>query len=157
MFRPSLEEWLRSPADTDLGRAFADWLDQMVRRMAPGAELPPLGTTLEEATMTLLDRVAEWPEQWRREGMAEGRREGVAEGRRAGVAEGRREGVARERQLLSRIATVRFGAAVADELGVLVQRTEDWDTLAAVGELIVGAESGRGLTDQVAALIRSTG
>ena len=67
----------------------------------------PLGTTLEEATMTLLDRVAQWPEQWRREGVAEGRREGMA------------EGVARERQLLRRLATLRFGAPVADELGNL--------------------------------------
>ncbi len=137
----ALADWLRSPADTELGRAFAAWLDQIVQRMAPGDDAPPLGATLEEAKMTLLDRVAQWPEQWRREG----------------VAEGRREGVARERQLLSRLATVRFGSAVANELGVLIQRSEDWETLAAVAEMIVAAESGRAPTDQVGALIRSTG
>ena len=48
--------------------------------------------------MTLVERMAQWPEQWRREGVAEGRREGVAEGRREGVAEGRREGVAEGRR-----------------------------------------------------------
>ena len=151
----ALSEWLRSPADTELGRAFADWMDQMARRMDPGGDPSPLGATLEEANMTLLDRVAEWPEQWRREGVAEGRRTGMAEGRREGVVEGRREGIARERELLRRLATLRFGPAVAGEVGALLERTQDWDTLAAVGELIVRAETGRALTDQVVELVRS--
>ena len=111
----------------------------MARRMDPGGDPSPLGATLEEANMTLLDRVAEWPEQWRREG----------------VEEGRQEGVARERELLRRLATLRFGPTVASEVGALLERTQDWDILAAVGELIVRAETGHALTDQVVELVRS--
>ena len=99
--------------------------------------------------MTLADRVAQWPEQWRREGVAEGRREGVAEGRR--------EGVAQERALLRRQAAVRFGDAVAGRVEDLLRTTEDWDQLAAAAELIVRADTGPGLIDAVARSIRPSG
>ena len=116
--------------------------------------------------MTLVERVAQWPEQWRtegrrqgvaegrREGVAEGRREGVAEGRREGVAEGRREGVARERALLRRLAAVRFGDAVGDEMAGLLADINDADRLGAAGELIIAVESGPDLIDRVADLRR---
>ena len=107
--------------------------------------------------MTLAERVAQWPEQWRREGVAEGRRVGVAEGRREGVAEGRREGVAQERALLRRLAAVRFGDAVAGRVEDLLRTTDDWDQLAAAAELIVRAETGPSLIDGVARTIRQPG
>ena len=164
----ALRHWLRDPEDTELGRAFAAWLEQIAARTDSALELE----ILEDGTMTLVERVAQWPEQWRREGVAEGRREGVAEGRREGVAEGRREGVAegrregvaegrregvaQERALLRRLAAVRFGEAVADEVEGQLLRTDDWDRLATVAELIVSVESGQGLIDGVAALLRQT-
>ena len=100
--------------------------------------------------MTLVERVAQWPEQWR----TEGRRQGVAEGRREGVAEGRREGVARERALLRRLAAVRFGDAVGDRVEELLADINDADRLGLVGELIIGVESGADLIDRVADLRR---
>ena len=140
---------LRSPAHADLRRAFAAWLDQMAGRMRPGeADWTP-GRTLEEATMTLVERMAQWPEQWLREGVAEGRREGVAEGRR--------EGVAQERALLRRLAAVRFGDAVAAQVEDLLRTTEDWDRLAAAAELIVRAETGPGLIDGIDRSVRRAG
>ena len=84
---------------------------------------------------------AQWPEQWRREG----------------VAEGRREGVAQERALLRRLAAVRFGDAVAGRIEDLLRTTEDWDQLAAAAELIVRADTGPGLIDAVARSIRPSG
>ena len=119
----TVQGWLRNPEDGRLGRVFGEWLSATARRA--GIELPG---TLKEATMTLEERAAQWPEQWRRKGLAEGRREGVAEGRREGVAEGRREGVAegrreglaRERALLRRQATVRFGDAVGARIDALI-------------------------------------
>ena len=148
---------LRSPGHGDLRDAFRAWLVHLVRRMSPGQADLTLGTTLEEATMTLADRVAQWPEQWRREGVAEGRREGVVEGRREGVVEGRREGVAQERALLRRQAAVRFGDAVAARVEDLLRTTEDWDQLAAAAESIVRADTGPGLIDAVARSIRPSG
>lgn len=104
--------------------------------------------------MTLVERVAQWPEQWRREGMAEGRRQGVAEGREQGVAEEREQGLARARALLHRLAAVRFGDATGDQLGLELAATDDADLIEAVGELIVRAESGSDLVDGVAELLR---
>ena len=75
----ALRGWLRTPQDSELSRAFAAWIRQMVERLGPKGIGQELGETLEEATMTLVERVAQWPDQWRREGVAEGRREGVAE------------------------------------------------------------------------------
>ena len=48
--------------------------------------------------MTLVERVAEWPKQWLREG------------RQQGVAEGRQQGVDQQRALLCRQAAARFDA-----------------------------------------------
>ena len=171
--RAAAAAWLASPQESELNRAFAWWLRQLVARMGPEQAGVDLGETLEEATMTLAERVAQWPEQWRREGVeagrregvaegrregvAEGRREGVAEGRREGVAEGRREGVAqehraalaRERALLRRLASARFGDAVGMQVGALLGDFADSDRLAAVGELIVRAGSARELLDGI--------
>lgn len=124
----------------------------MVGRMGPEGVVQELGETLEEATMTLVERVAQWPEQWRREGMAEGRREGVAEG----VAEERRKGIVRERALLRRLAAVRFGDATGDRLGVLLADIDVADRLAAVEELILSAGDGPDLIDGVARLLRQS-
>ena len=149
----ALVDWLRSPERAGLRAVFAAWVDQLIGRMEPGPTDWTPGTTLEEATMTLAERVGQWPEQWRQEG----RREGVAQGRREGVAQGRREGVAQERALLRRQASVRFGDAVAGQVEDLLRTTEDWDQLAAAAELIVRAETGPSLIDGVARTIRQPG
>ena len=132
----ALRDWLRHPDDTELGRAFAAWMEQLAARLDPALELE----TLEDGTMTLVERVAQWPEQWRREG----------------VAEGRREGVAQERALLRRLAALRFGEATADQVEALLVGTDDWDHLATVAELIVSVENGQVLIDGVAALLHKT-
>ena len=134
----ALRGWLRSPGDSELGRAFADWMRQMVVRISPGEAGLELGETLEEATMTLVERVAQWPEQWRREGLVEGRREGVA----------------RQRALLHRLASIRFGEAVGERVESLLANTADWERLAAVGELIAAAEREAELIDGAVEIVR---
>ncbi|MCY3624004.1 MAG: hypothetical protein OXH68_20120 [Gammaproteobacteria bacterium] len=143
----ALRDWL-SPEDSSLGGAFVAWMRQMVARR-PGQAGPALGVTLEEATMTLVERMAQWPEQWRREGVAEGRREGVAEGRR--------EGVTQHRTLLRRFAAGRFGEAVGERVEALLGDTEDWDRLSATAELIATAESEGELIDGVSTVVRQGG
>lgn len=133
--------WLASPQESELNRAFAWWLRQLVARMGPEQAGVDLGETLEEATMTLAERVAQWPEQWRREGVEVGRREGVAQEHRAALA--------RERALLRRLASARFGDAVGMRVGALLEDFADWDRLAAVGELIVRTGSARELLDGI--------
>ena len=141
----ALRELLRAPGDTELIRAFVAWIEQHASRVDPSGKGIELGGTLEEAMTTLGERWAvEFPKHWRREGrqegLAQGRREGVAQGRREGVAQGRREGVERERDLLRRMAAVRFGRSVGEQARALLAEIDDWDRLAEVGELIAGAD-----------------
>ena len=131
----ALAELLRAPEDSDLAQAFLDWMRQLVNRMRPGHAELELGATLEEAGMSLADRVAEWPRQWREEG----RREGMAEGRRA---------------MVRRLAAVRFGEAVGERVDALVGAADDPERLEAVAELILDADSGTDLVDRVEQLLR---
>ncbi|MCY4012786.1 MAG: Rpn family recombination-promoting nuclease/putative transposase [Gammaproteobacteria bacterium] len=139
----ALNDWLREPPEPGLANVFVDWMHQIAARMARAGELAPLGRNLEEAAMTLVERVAQWPEQWRREGVAQGRREEAA------------DRLAWERGMLSRQATLRFGRRVGDHVRTLLDDTEDWDHLAKVAELVISAGSGRELTDAVTAFLRT--
>ena len=138
----ALRELLRAPGDTELIRAFVAWIEQHASRVDPSGKGIDLGGTLEEAMTTLGERwAAEFPKHWRREG----RQEGLAQGRKEGVAQGRREGVERERELLRRMAAVRFGRRVGEQARALLAEIDDWDRLAEVGELIAGADRGEDL------------
>ena len=91
--------------------------------------------------MTLVERVAEWPKQWLREG----REQGVAEGREQGVAEGREQGltqgVDQQRALLCRLAAARFDADAGARLADLLAPIADPERLAEVGDWLVRCET----------------
>ena len=140
-----LRDLLREPADRDLNRAFVSWIQDTATRVDPGVALD-LGGTLEEASMSLADRVAQWPDQWRQEG----RREGILEGRQEGILKGRQEGIRRERALLRRLAELRFGASVAERVEVMIANVDDWDQLAQAGEFIIGAQTSTELMHRMA-------
>ena len=106
--------WLRGPRTAELRRAFADWVRQMAARLAPAGEALPALRTLEDAKMTLVERVGEWPAQWLREG--------------------REQGLKHERALLCRQAATRFGPGTAERLGALLASVTDPDYLADVGD-----------------------
>ena len=96
--RDALQLWLQDPRAAELQRAFVDWMRQIAERVAPaGAVVPPV-RTLEEVRMTLVERAAEWPKQWLREG----REQGLAEGREQGLEQGIEQGVDQQRALLCR-------------------------------------------------------
>ena len=79
--------------------------------------------------MTLVERVAEWPKQWLREG------------REQGVAEGREQGVDQQRALLCRMAAARFDADAATRLAGLLAPIADPERLAEVGDWLVRCET----------------
>ena len=112
----ALQRWLPNRGAEELRRAFVDWIRQIAGAPAlPGVTLPAV-RTLEKASMTLVERVAEWPKQWLREarerGVAEGHERGVAEGREQGLT----QGVDQQRALLCRQAVARFDADTAARL-----------------------------------------
>ena len=114
-----------------------DWLRQMAERMAPTGAIVPAIRTLEEASMTLVERVAEWPKQWLREGREQGRAQGVAEGRE----QGRAQGVDQQRALLCRQAAARFDTETAARLADLLAPIADPERLAEVGDWLVRCDT----------------
>ena len=65
---------------------FTDWVWQMAGGFEPDdVELPASVRTLEGVRMTLVERVAEWPKQWLREGREQGIREVVERLERVGA------------------------------------------------------------------------
>ena len=100
----ALRRWLPEQGAEELWRGFVDWVRQIAGRLVPSGAAVPLVRTLEES-MTLVERVAEWPKQW------------LQEGREQGIAEGREQGIDQQRALLCRQATARFDADTADPPG----------------------------------------
>ena len=141
----ALQRWLPQQGAEELRRAFADWLHQMAERIAPPGALVPAIRTLEEASMTLVERVAEWPKQWLREGREQGVAEGREQGRVQGVAEGREQGltqgVDQQRALLCRMAAARFDADAAARLADLLAPIADPERLAEVGDWLVRCDT----------------
>ena len=131
----------------ELRQAFADWLEALMRRLegaAEAAEQPK--RSLEEVTMTLEERVAEWPKPYIRQGREEGLDEGIRQGRE----EGRGEGIAQQRLLLRRQAAERFGTVTGDRLAYILAEA-DPERLAEVGMAIVRCATGDELLREVGA------
>ena len=145
--------WLRGPHTVELRRAFVDWVRQMAERLAPADAALPVLRTLEDAKMTLVERVGEWPDQWLREGREQGRVEGLEEGLKEGRVkghvegleegrvEGREQGLEHERVLLCRMAATRFGPDTGVRLGALLASVADPGYLADVGDSLVRCNS----------------
>ena len=128
--RDALQLWLQDPRAAELRRAFVDWIRQIAERVAPaGAVVPPV-RTLEDVRMTLVERAAEWPKQWLREG------------REQGLAEGREQGVDQQRALLCRQAAARFGADTAARLSDVLAPIADPERLAEIGDWLVRCDIG---------------
>ena len=79
---------------------------------------------------------------WRDRYRAEAHAGGVAEGRKSGLAEGLAAGLARERELLLRQATRKFGAGNTTGLADLLNGVDDAARLDELGEWIIDCATG---------------
>lgn len=122
----TLRDWLRSPEDDELGRAFAGWVREIAERLVPRGEKLSADMTLEDVSMTLVERVSEWPKQWVREG----------------IEQGLEQGLAHERALLRRMAESRFGSDTGERLSEVLAGVADPERLAEVGEWLVHCDTG---------------
>ncbi len=128
-----------------LREALGTWVTYLaLPRLAPDVELPPLEIDLTEVTSMLEERLVEWTEQWKQEGLQkglqEGRRKGLQEGRRKGLQEGRREGRREgEATFLLRQLKVKYGPL--DPVLRARIRSADTEQLMAWGERFVTATS----------------
>ena len=165
-----------------LAREFVEWVNGLTSGLAPESEETPMAKTLEEAQMTLEERVAQWPRQWFQEGLEQGlahertllRRlapegeetpmaktleeaqmtleERVAQWPKQWFREGFEQGLAHERTLLRRQAASRFGAETAQLLAELLEGIADPERLADTGDLILHCDTGDALLAGVRAL-----
>ena len=119
----ALSDWLRSPEDDELRRAFVGWVRQVV---LPGGRFDkaalPVVRVLEGGGAMLAERVKEWTEEWLQEGLERGRAE--------------------ERALLCRQAARKFDAETAERLSGLLDRLTDPEHLAEVGDWIIECGAG---------------
>ncbi len=150
----ALVDWLKAPQQESLRRAFTVWLKRVFLpgRMpeTPFAHL----NDLQEVRSMLAERVVEWTEEWKRQGLEQGRQEGIQVGRQEGIQVGRQEGVQLGRQegrqegvqlgrqegevaLLLRILERRFGP-LADATLQRV-RAADAETLLVWGDRVITA------------------
>ncbi|HEY2289318.1 MAG TPA: Rpn family recombination-promoting nuclease/putative transposase, partial [Thermoanaerobaculia bacterium] len=68
----ALLEWLRGPEMAELRRSFASYLlKNLLPARMPGVEIPEIAE-LEEVKSMLAERVTEWTQQWKQEGLEEG-------------------------------------------------------------------------------------
>ena len=89
----------------------------------------------------LVERVPEWIAEW----VTEGREQGMKEGIEQGIERGRAE----ERGLLCRQAARKFDAETAPRLSALLDRLDDPERLAQVGDWIIECETEKELLDRV--------
>ena len=140
---------LSGAGEGELRRTFADWLRTLERRLGAGdrTQRPPDNLSLEDMTVSLEERVAEWPKPYIRQGREEGREEG----RREGISLGREQGIEHERQMLRRLASVRFDATTADRLAAAIGAEADPQRLMEVAEAIVRCATGSELLREIGA------
>ena len=140
-----LTERLSGTGEGELRRTFADWLRTLERRLGAGDQTrrPPDDLSLEDMTVSLEERVAEWPKPYIQQGREEGRREGISLGRR--------EGIEQQRQMLRRLASARFSAATGDRLAAAIGAEADPQRLMDVAEAIVRCTTGSELLREIGA------
>ena len=90
-------------------------------------------------TVSLEERVAEWPKPYIRQGISLGREQGIE------------QGIEHERELLRRQASARFGSATADRLAAAIGAEADPQRLMEVALAIVRCGTGSELLREIGA------
>jgi predicted transposase YdaD len=89
----ALEKKLTDKKYHALNRAFVVWINRvLLKRMMQLEPIPEVNNLAEVKTM-LAERVDEWAEKWKMEGLQIGRQEGLQIGEQKGRQEGRQEGL----------------------------------------------------------------
>ena len=80
----ALIEWLKTPEQASLNRAFAHWVTRvLLPARLPGVHIPNVGE-LNEVRVMLSEQLKTWPEMWMEQGLKKGLQEGRQEGRQEG-------------------------------------------------------------------------
>ena len=109
-----LIEWLKSPEQASLRRAFTVWINRVLLPVRlSGQELPKVNDLMEVEAM-LAERVKEWTKEWKEEGLKQGIEQGMQQGMQQGT-----------RQVLIRQLSKKFGSLSPDLEFRLQQASEE--------------------------------
>ena len=144
----TLREALAWLGDDELATVFVEWVSEVLMPLRfPEADRTPFEDLQEGVTM-LAERAKEWTEQWFAEGLQEGLERGVAQGLEHGVAQGLERG---QREMVVRLARLKFGDAVAEGLSPLLDRIPDPAAPTKVGEWVIRCRNGAELLSRAEA------
>ena len=137
----ALSDWLAAVGEPELDAAFWEWIERVLTlRHGPKGE--KLRRTLrrrreEEGTMTLIERARKWGEErdqlWLRKG----------------IERERRASIRRERELVFRQVSRRFGPGAADRLLPILERISTPEGIVAVADAVVECETAEELLRRV--------
>ena len=166
---------LSGPEHASLRRAFAELTRHMVSRSASARSHPELASALRAAEETgglsamgslLATRIDEYIEasvakgieerlaQGVPESSAERLAEGIAKGVERGRSEALEQGLARQRMMLVRQASRKFGAGTESRLTALLAEVADAKRLAEIGDLVIDCADGAELLARAEAAAR---
>ena len=132
----SLADWLEAIGEPELVEAFVAWIMQVLaQRFGPaGRELQRKLSTEEEGTMTtLIERARKWGEERDQLWLQKGIEEGIERERLASIQ--------RERELVLRQVSRRFGPGTAKQLLPMLERISDQEDIALVADAVIECES----------------
>ena len=128
----SLGDWLDAVGEPELAGAFVAWITQVLaQRFGPaGRELQHKLRTEEDGTMaTLIERARKWGEErdqlWLQKG----------------IERERQASIQRERELVVRQVTRRFGPGTAGQLLPVLERISEQEDIARVADAVVECEN----------------
>ncbi|HKV09504.1 MAG TPA: Rpn family recombination-promoting nuclease/putative transposase [Thermoanaerobaculia bacterium] len=124
----SLLEWLRSPEQSSLRRAFAVWILKVLANRLPGVEIPQLAD-LQEVKSMLAENITEWTRQWKQEGFEEGRQDALEQLRSALLREMEERFGEVPESVRGRVAALNS----FEEIAKLIVRTATASSLTAMG------------------------
>ena len=143
-----LLEWLNTPEQEDLRRAFVTWVGRVLLPGRTGWSETLAGQNLRETETMLEERVKEWQRHEQQQGWHKGLEEGRAKGLEEGRQEGWRQG---EATLLLQLMQEKFGADAAAHYRARIEAA-DAATLLAWSRRILTAETPAAVFDEDAGL-----
>ena len=128
----------------ELVGAFVAWITHVLTQRfgTAGRELQRKLRAEEEGNMsTLIERARKWGEERDQLWLQKGIEQGIEQGIERGIERERQASIQRERELVARMASRRFGPGTAEQLMPVLERISDPEGIALVADAVVECET----------------
>ncbi len=149
----ALSDWLGAVEEPELDAAFWEWIEHVLTlRHGPKGE--KLQQTLrrrreEKGTMTLIERARKWGEERDQLWLQKGIEKGIERGIEKGIERERRASIQRERELVHRMVSRRFGSRAAKQLLPVLARLSDQEDIGLLADAVIECETAAELLRRV--------